>query len=77
MSARPSSRRAGAAGIEAARLDPALDSEQVKQGLRAVTDEALALGVFGVPSVIVGGQLYWGDDGLERAAAAQRALPGA
>jgi 2-hydroxychromene-2-carboxylate isomerase len=64
------------AGIAPAELDRALDSEQVKQGLRTVTDEALALGVFGVPSVIVGGELYWGDDELDRAATAPHARAG-
>jgi len=60
-------------GIEEARMDRALDSEPVKQRLRAVTDEALAMGVFGVPTVVVGGAIYWGDDELERAAEAHHA----
>ena len=64
-------------GIEAAQLDAGLDSDQAKQGLRAVTDEALALGVFGVPTIVLAGELYWGDDELERAAADLAALPGA
>ncbi len=64
-------------GIEPGDLDRALDSEQVKQGLRDVTGEALDLGVFGVPTIVLGGKLYWGDDELERAAVDQRALPGA
>ena len=29
---------------------------------------ALSLGVFGVPTVVVGDQLFWGDDHLEEAA---------
>ena len=39
----------------------------VKDGLRAATDEAAAAGVFGVPSVRVGEQVFWGDDRLEDA----------
>ncbi len=64
-------------GLEPAELDGALDSDQVKQRLRGVTDEALGLGVFGVPSVVLGGKLYWGDDQLDRAAADRAAMPGA
>ena len=36
--------------------------EAVKQRLRAATEEAIAAGVFGVPTVLVDGQLFWGDD---------------
>jgi 2-hydroxychromene-2-carboxylate isomerase len=39
-----------------------------KEKLRANTDLALSLGVFGVPSVAVGDQVFWGDDRLEEAA---------
>src|SRR5487761_2437181 len=53
-------------------LEAALGSPEVKLGLRSLTDEALALGVFGVPTVAFGGELYWGDDQLERAAADYR-----
>jgi 2-hydroxychromene-2-carboxylate isomerase len=41
-----------------------------KAALRANTDRALELGVFGVPTVAVGGEVYWGDDRLDEAAAA-------
>lgn len=61
------------AGIESAELEGALKDPAVKDALRGVTDEALALGVFGVPTVAVGSELFWGDDRLEGAAAAQRA----
>jgi len=40
------------------------DSEVVKQRLRANTDEALALGLFGVPSMVVNGRVFWGQDAL-------------
>ena len=43
-----------------------------KQRLRENTDRALALGVEGVPSVVVGGQVFWGDDRLDEAAASAR-----
>lgn len=40
------------------------DSETVKQRLRRNTDEALALGLFGVPSMVCGGRVFWGLDAL-------------
>jgi 2-hydroxychromene-2-carboxylate isomerase len=41
-----------------------------KQRLQAVTDEAIADGVPGVPTVTVDGRHFWGDDQLEAAAVA-------
>jgi 2-hydroxychromene-2-carboxylate isomerase len=46
-----------------------IESKTVKDALRAATDEAIALGVVGVPTVAIGDQLFWGDDKLEEAAA--------
>ena len=48
------------------RLAPARDSagEAVKQDLRAATDGAIAAGVFGVPTFIADGRLFWGLDAL-------------
>ena len=43
-------------------LDP--DSDTVKQRLRTNTDQALALGLFGVPSLVLNGQVFWGLDAL-------------
>jgi len=57
-------------GIDAAELEAALGDPAVKDALRAATDEALAVGVFGVPTVLVGEELFWGDDRLQEAAAA-------
>jgi hypothetical protein len=37
--------------------------------LRAVTDAAEALGIFGSPSFTIGDELYWGDDRAEDALA--------
>jgi 2-hydroxychromene-2-carboxylate isomerase len=54
--------------IDVAQLEGALEDPDVKQGLRSTTDEALALGVFGVPTIAVGGELFWGDDRLDEAA---------
>ena len=43
---------------------------EVKLALRAATQDAHELGVFGVPTVAVGDELFWGDDRLQDAAAA-------
>jgi 2-hydroxychromene-2-carboxylate isomerase len=48
----------------AQRLRPWPDIDVVKQRLRANTDEALALGLFGVPALVVDGRAFWGQDGL-------------
>lgn len=50
----------------AAQLAPQGDmhGEQVKQALRDNTDKAIAHGVFGVPSLLVDDQLFWGLDSL-------------
>ena len=47
-----------------------IESRTVKDGLRSATDEAAERGVMGVPSVVVGDEVFWGDDRLEEAAAA-------
>jgi 2-hydroxychromene-2-carboxylate isomerase len=50
----------------AASLAPARDpaSDAVKAELKANADEAIALGLFGVPSLLVDGKLFWGFDAL-------------
>ena len=40
------------------------DGDEVRQRLRANTDEALALGLFGVPAMVVEGRVFWGFDAL-------------
>jgi 2-hydroxychromene-2-carboxylate isomerase len=51
-------------------LAAAVKTAGVKDALRAATDAAGERGVFGVPTVAVGDQLFWGDDRLEEAVAA-------
>ena len=43
--------------------------DAIKGRLREATERAGDLGVMGVPSVVVGEQVFWGDDRLEEAAA--------
>lgn len=57
-----------------ASLDPTavragIADTRVKQALRDATDAAYARGVFGVPTIAIGDELFWGDDRLEDAAA--------
>jgi 2-hydroxychromene-2-carboxylate isomerase len=45
-------------------------SEEIKARLRLQTEEASRLGIFGAPSFVTGdGELFWGNDRLERALA--------
>ena len=39
-----------------------ITASRVKDDLRAATDEAIARGVFGVPTIIVDDRLFWGND---------------
>jgi 2-hydroxychromene-2-carboxylate isomerase len=48
----------------------AVETEGVRSALRSATDEAAELGVVGVPSLVVGGEVFWGDDRLQEAVAA-------
>jgi 2-hydroxychromene-2-carboxylate isomerase len=59
------------------RLSPRLDAAgaEAKTCLRAATDDALARGVFGVPTLGIGEKLFWGLDGLQMAAACLRGEP--
>ncbi len=45
----------------------AVETRVVKDALREATDRAGDLGVEGVPSVVVGGEVFWGDDRFEEA----------
>ena len=49
-------------------LDLAQQAE-TKQKLRGFTEQARALGIFGAPSFVVDGEMFWGDDRLEDAIA--------
>jgi 2-hydroxychromene-2-carboxylate isomerase len=45
-----------------------IDSLEVKAALRRNTDEAIARGVFGVPTLAIGDELFWGADATAMAA---------
>ena len=42
-------------------------SEASKTKLREQTDEAMRIGLFGAPMIVIGGELFWGNDRLEEA----------
>jgi 2-hydroxychromene-2-carboxylate isomerase len=48
----------------------AVETEGVKGALRDATDQAAELGVTGVPALVVGAEVFWGDDRVEEAVAA-------
>ena len=60
------------AGLERDDVHAAIGEAEIKQKLREATDAAFELGVFGVPTIAVGEELFWGDDRLEDAAARVR-----
>jgi 2-hydroxychromene-2-carboxylate isomerase len=48
------------------------DRPEAKALLREATERARSLGLFGAPSFLAGGELFWGDDRLEDALACAR-----
>jgi 2-hydroxychromene-2-carboxylate isomerase len=62
------------AGLDPDAVRAATEDPAVKQALRDATERAHELGVFGVPTVAVDDELFWGDDRLEDAAAHVRAV---
>ena len=60
---------AAGAGDDAAALLDEAGSADAKTRLRAQTEEAVRLGIFGAPSFVAGGELFWGNDRLEDAIA--------
>jgi 2-hydroxychromene-2-carboxylate isomerase len=61
---------AGEAGLDAAEVREAVERDEIKDRLKANTDEAFERGVTGIPTVAIGDELFWGDDRLEEAAEA-------
>ena len=45
-----------------------IDTPEVKDALRRNTDDAIARGVFGVPTLAIGDELFWGADATAMAA---------
>jgi 2-hydroxychromene-2-carboxylate isomerase len=51
-------------------VSKAVETRPVKEAVKQATDEAIALGAVGVPTIVVGEELFWGDDRVEEAAEA-------
>src|SRR5678815_2726193 len=60
-------RVASALGRDGAAVISRAQSQPIKDALRARTEEAARRGIFGAPTFLVGGELFWGDDRLEDA----------
>ncbi len=54
-----------AAGFEPAALLALTQDSDVKDRLKAATQEAIDRGVFGAPTMFVGDQMFWGQDRLD------------
>jgi 2-hydroxychromene-2-carboxylate isomerase len=54
-----------AAGFDPAEVMAWANDAEVKAALRATTEEAVARGVFGAPTMFVGGEMFFGQDRLE------------
>jgi 2-hydroxychromene-2-carboxylate isomerase len=62
----PADERAFAALARSLSIDPArLADQAIKDTLRLETEQAVARGVFGVPTLIVDDELFWGADAMD------------
>jgi len=52
-------------GVDPAAFEAAAESAEIRQALIDSTDHALARGIFGVPSFVVGDEIFWGKDRME------------
>jgi 2-hydroxychromene-2-carboxylate isomerase len=57
-------------GLEPDEVRDGIERPEIKERLKGNTEEALARGVTGIPTVAIGDELFWGDDRLDEAAAA-------
>ena len=58
------------AGLDGAALPAAIQDPAIKAALRTATEAAWEAGMRGVPTVVVAGEVFYGDDRLEDAAVA-------
>ena len=57
-------------GLEPDEIRDGIERPKIKERLKGNTEQALARGVTGIPTVAVGDELFWGDDRLDEAAVA-------
>lgn len=60
------------AGQDVERVQQLAASDEIKEALKQQAQRATARGIFGAPSFVVDGELFWGDDRLETAIAYSR-----
>lgn len=53
-------------GLDAEKLLNAAQQDEVKDKLKQATAEAMQKGVFGAPSFVVDGEMYWGADRIDQ-----------
>ena len=58
-------RLVGEAGLDLAAVQAGIERADIKDQLRANTQEAADRGAFGAPSFFVGNELFWGNDRLD------------
>jgi 2-hydroxychromene-2-carboxylate isomerase len=58
-------RIANEAGLDGAAIVAQTNTPEIKEALRRATEQAIAEGVFGVPTMQIGGELFWGLDSLD------------
>lgn len=56
---------ASSIGLDGTAIVQAAAENETKERLRRATTDAVARGVFGVPTIEVGGELFWGSDAIE------------
>jgi 2-hydroxychromene-2-carboxylate isomerase len=66
---------AASVGLDGDALAAAGELQSNKDTLRTLTEQAHAAGAPGVPTVVVAGRAFWGDDRLAEAAAASETTP--
>ncbi len=52
-------------GLDPQSFETDCESEEIRDELAAVTDSALEEGVFGAPTFVIDGEIYWGKDRFE------------
>ncbi len=55
-------------GLDASDLEERISTPETKHGLRVLTEDAIARGVFGVPTFLHGDEMFWGHDRLDQLA---------
>jgi len=56
---------AGSLGVNPADFEAAAESDECRAALIEATDGALDRGVFGAPTMVIGGEIFWGKDRME------------